>query len=68
MAAAETHTIKVTQEDGEEVTLKIDGTTEVINLNDLADGEERVVAAGEHEFKVRRQGSESFFALRLADA
>jgi hypothetical protein len=57
--AGETETkVKVMKLGDEEIKLVIDDTTEVITLEDLADGEERTFKAGDREIVVKREGDE----------
>jgi hypothetical protein len=57
--AGETETkVKVMKLGDEEIKLVIDDTTEVITLEDLADGEERSFKAGDREIMVKREGDE----------
>jgi hypothetical protein len=58
LAVAETVTLKVTQRDGEQVELDLNGEVHMIELDDLADGEQREFDAGERTVQVRRVGDE----------
>lgn len=57
-ALPETKTIKVMKSGDEEIKIKVDGTTEIITLDDLADGEERTISTGENEIVVKREGDQ----------
>ena len=46
--------VQVNNKDNEEITVDIDGVSETIRLEDLADGEERRFDVGEHEIVVKR--------------
>jgi hypothetical protein len=50
--------LKVEKNDSDQITIDINGTTEVITLDDLAEGEERTFDAGEHTVTVKRVGEE----------
>jgi len=65
IAAAEEQRIevRVEQESPDEISVDINGVTEVIQLDDLADGESRTFDVGDHEIEVRRVGDE----LELVD-
>jgi len=55
IAAAETVQLRVKKMDSDQVvTVGVDGITEELSLDDLADGEVREIAAGEHTVTVRR--------------
>jgi hypothetical protein len=57
---AEVQTLKLKVKKGGAETVEVDhnGAVEVIELEDLADGEERSFTAGEHSITVRRDGDE----------
>lgn len=61
LALAETFELEF--EDGEKVTVDVDGAVEVITLEDLYDGEERTIDAGTHEVTVSRDGDRLEVAL-----
>jgi hypothetical protein len=63
VAAAGEHQIKIKKASADEVTVITDGVTEVITLEDLADGQERSFTAGDHEVVVKRQGESLVVAL-----
>jgi hypothetical protein len=50
--------IEVRNSGGEEITIEVNGETEVISLDDLADGESREYEVGGHPFTVHRHGDE----------
>jgi hypothetical protein len=55
----DTVTIKMTRGDAEQqVTVDVNGVAETVRLEDLADGEERVVGSGDHVLTVRRNGDQ----------
>jgi hypothetical protein len=56
IALAERVNIKLENRDGELVRLDINGVVEELRLDDLADGESRHFAAGDHTITVTRQG------------
>jgi hypothetical protein len=55
--------VRVEQEGPDEISVDVNGVTEVVRLDDLADGESRTVDVGDHEIVVRRVGDE----LKLTD-
>lgn len=56
---AQTVTIKMTRGDAEQqVTVDVNGVAETVRLEDLADGEERIVGSGDHVLTVRRSGDQ----------
>ena len=55
---AEQTTLKVMIEDDDSINVDVNGEVTVVNLDDLADGEERVIEAGEHTIVVKRVGDE----------
>jgi hypothetical protein len=50
--------VRVEQESPDEISVDVNGITEVIRLDDLADGESRTFDVGDHEIEVRRVGDE----------
>ena len=56
LAEEKTMRVEVRTEDGQEMTIDVNGVTEVIQLEDLADGEERIYDVGGHEVTVKRVG------------
>ncbi len=50
--------VEVRNEDGQELTIDVNGETEVIALDDLADGQQLDYEVGGHPFTVRRVGDE----------
>ena len=46
--------VEVRSDDGQEMTIDVNGVTEVIKLDDLADGEERTYDVGGHDVTVKR--------------
>jgi len=54
LAEEMTMNVEVRTEDGQEMTIDVNGVTEVIQLEDLADGEERTYDVGGHEVTVKR--------------
>ncbi|MCW8985427.1 MAG: hypothetical protein OQK55_08795 [Thermoanaerobaculales bacterium] len=54
LAAEETMKVEVRSEDGKELTIDVNGVTENITLDDLAEGEERTYDVGGHEVTVKR--------------
>jgi hypothetical protein len=56
LAEEKTMNVEVRTEDGQEMTIDVNGVTEVIQLEDLADGEERTYDVGGHEVTVKRVG------------
>jgi nitrite reductase/ring-hydroxylating ferredoxin subunit len=60
IAAAEEERIEVRVEKNgsDEVTVDVNGVTEVVRLDDLADGESRTFDVGDHELVVTRVGDE----------
>lgn len=48
--------VEVQTDDGQEMTINVNGVTEVIQVEDLADGEERTYDVGGHEMTVKRVG------------
>jgi hypothetical protein len=56
LAEEKTMRVEVRTEDGQEMTIDVNGVTEVIQLEDLADGEERIYDVGGHEVTVKRIG------------
>ena len=54
LAGEEKMRIEVQAEDGKEMTIDVNGVTEFITLDDLAEGEERTYDVGGHEITVKR--------------
>ena len=54
LAEEETMKIDVQAVDGKEITIDVNGVTEYITLDDLAEGEERTYEVGGHEVTVKR--------------
>ena len=54
LAGDTTMKVEVKSENGQEMTIDVNGVTEVITLDDLADGEERTYDVGGHEVTVKR--------------
>jgi hypothetical protein len=57
-SAEERIEVRVEKESADEISVDINGVTEVIHLADLADGEERVFDVGDHELIVKRVGDD----------
>ena len=56
-AVAETVEVRVKRTDADQtVSIDLNGITEEVSLDDLADGEERQIADGDHTVTVRREG------------
>jgi len=56
LAEEKTMKVEVRSEDGQEISIDVNGITEIITLDDLAEGEERTVDVGGHEITVKRVG------------
>ena len=54
LAEEKTMRVEVRADDGKEISIDVNGVTEVVTLDDLADGEERTYDVGGHEFTVKR--------------
>jgi hypothetical protein len=54
LAEEETMRIEVQADDGKEMTIDVNGVTEVVTLDDLAEGEERTYDVGGHEVTIKR--------------
>jgi hypothetical protein len=54
LAGEKTMRVEVRAEDGKEMTIDVDGVTEVVTLDDLAEGEERTYDVGGHEVTIKR--------------
>jgi hypothetical protein len=54
LAEEETMRVEVKTEDGKEISIDVNGVTEVVTLDDLAEGEERTYDVGGHEVTVKR--------------
>ena len=50
--------VRVEKDGGDEVSVDVNGVTEVIRLDDLADGESRTFDVGDHQLEVRRVGDD----------
>ena len=46
--------VKVKNEGGQEITVDVNGVKEVVSLDDLAEGEERVLDVGDHPSTIKR--------------
>ena len=46
--------VEVRADDGKEISIDVNGVTEVVTLDDLADGEERTFDVGGHDVTVKR--------------
>jgi hypothetical protein len=57
LAGEETVKVEVRTEAGKEMTIDVNGVTEVIAVDDLADGEERTYDVGGREVAVKRSGN-----------
>jgi hypothetical protein len=58
LAEEKTMRVEVRSEDGQEISIDVNGVTEIVTLDDLADGEERTFDVGGHEVMVRRVGDQ----------
>jgi hypothetical protein len=58
IAFSETVKLKVENRDGERVEIDLNGDVQLIELENLADGETRDFTAGDHNVQVRRVGDE----------
>jgi hypothetical protein len=56
LAEETTMRVEVRSEEGKEMTIDVNGVTEVVGLEDLADGEERTYDVGGREVTVKRVG------------
>jgi len=54
LAEEETMRVEVRTDDGKEISIDVNGVTEVVTLDDLADGEERTYDVGGREVTVKR--------------
>jgi hypothetical protein len=54
LAEETTMKVEVRSEDGQQLTIDVNGVTEVVTLDDLAEGEERTYDVGGHEVTVKR--------------
>jgi hypothetical protein len=54
LAGEETMRVEVRSEDGKEISIDVNGVTEIVTLDDLAEGEERTFDVGGHEVTVKR--------------
>lgn len=50
--------IEVRNEDGQEITVDVNGVKETVRLDDLAEGEERVFEVGDHPITIKRIGDQ----------
>jgi len=57
-SAEERIEIRVEADGGDEISVDVNGVTEVVRLDDLADGESRYFDVGDHQMEVRRVGDE----------
>jgi len=57
-SAEERIEVRVEKQNADEISVDINGVTEVIRLEDLADGEERTFNVGDHELVVKRVGDD----------
>ena len=48
--------VEVRSDNGQELTIDVNGVKEVVTLDDLAEGEERTFDVGGHEINVKREG------------
>ncbi len=55
-SAEERIEVRVEADGGDEISVDVNGVTEVVRLDDLADGESRTFDVGEHELVVKRVG------------
>ena len=56
LAEEKTMKVEVRTEDGREISIDVNGVTEIITLEDLVDGEEKAFDVGGHEVTVKRVG------------
>jgi hypothetical protein len=56
LAEEKTMKVEVRSEDGQEISINVNGVTEIITLDDLAEGEQRRFDVGGHEVTVKRVG------------
>lgn len=54
LAEEETMRIEVRADDGKEISIDVNGVTEIVTLDDLAEGEQRSYDVGGHEITVKR--------------
>ena len=57
-SAEERIEVRVEKNSSDEISVDVNGVTEVVRLDDLADGESRTFDVGDHELMVRRLGDE----------
>ena len=57
-SAEERIEVRVEKDSSDEITVDVNGVTEVVRLDDLADGESRTFDVGDHELVVKRLGDE----------
>jgi len=54
LAEEKTMKVEVRSDDGKEISIEVNGVTETVTLDDLAEGEERTYDVGGHEVTVKR--------------
>jgi hypothetical protein len=54
LAEEKTMKVEVRSDDGREISIDVNGVTEIVTLDDLAEGEERTFDVGGHEVTVKR--------------
>ena len=54
LAEEKTVKVEVQSDDGREISIDVNGVTEIVTLDDLAEGEERKIDVGGHEMTVKR--------------
>ncbi len=54
LAEEKTMKVEVRSDDGKEISIDVNGVTETVTLDDLAEGEERTYDVGGHEVTVKR--------------
>ncbi len=57
-SAEERIEVRVEKNSGDEISVDVNGVTEVVRLDDLADGESRTFDVGDHELVVKRVGDD----------
>ena len=57
-SAEERIEVRVEADGGDEISVDVNGVTEVVRLDDLADGESRFFDVGDHQIEVRRVGDQ----------
>lgn len=58
VSAGERIEVRVEADGGDEISVDVNGVTEVVRLDDLADGESRTFDVGDHELVVKRVGDD----------